>query len=72
MKQHYYSFSFVTFEGGQHVYASSYAGYGNAAVSLPRIEQAKRTADVGPNSVLLSCCYLGVMTADEFKALQAR
>ena len=71
MKQHYYSFSFATFEGGQHVYASSYAGYNDPVVSLPRIEQAKRTADVGRDSVLLSCCYLGAMTTDEFKTLQA-
>lgn len=67
MKQHYYSFSFVTFIDGEHVYASSYAGYDEPAVNLARIDEAKRYAKVGQGSVMISCCYLGVMTSDEFK-----
>lgn len=60
-KFHYYSFAFA--QGN--CQASVYVGYDDMAVTLARIQGAKKSADLVGTSVLLSCCYLGHMTRAE-------
>lgn len=60
-KFHYYSFAFSQ-ENSQ---ASIYIGYGDRAVTMARIQDAKESLDLVGTAVLLSCCYLGYMTRAE-------
>lgn len=65
-KLHYYSFAFA-FGSSQ---ASVYIGYDDMAVTLPRIEAAKKSSGVFGTAVLLSCCYLGHMTNAEMRGVE--
>ena len=65
-KLHYYSFTFLITKGHIISYASVYIGDSRKFVSHPQIQDAKKHANVDDDAVLLSCCYLGEMTSDEF------
>lgn len=65
-KQHYYSFTFYEVNGENEAHASSYYGLPEQRVTLRDIALAKQAANVSQESVLLSCCYLGHMPAEEF------
>lgn len=69
MKQHMYAFAFVdNNDSGRpgYQYASAYAGYPEPnQITLADIEEAKATAGVSPESVMLNCSYLGYMTAGQ-------
>ncbi len=41
---------------------STYTGWPEPLVTKPRIDAAKESAGVGPDAVLMACCYLGQMT----------
>jgi len=61
-KLHWYSFAFVR---GM-TQGSSYTGYPDKSVTLHRIKKAKVDAKMEWDSVLLSTCYLGFMTREDF------
>lgn len=65
---HWYSFSFFfSVKGGGSGYASVYQGFPDALVTIPRIERAKKSADIpdGATAVLLAATYMGLMTLEE-------
>jgi hypothetical protein len=64
-KKHYYSFSFIENNAGEIKYASIYIGYPEKFVSIPQIADAKKSAKVTQDTVMVSCCYLGHMTNKE-------
>ena len=64
LKKHYYSFSFIENNAGA-IYASVYIGYPEKFVSIQQISDAKKSAGVSQEAVMLACCYLGHMTNKE-------
>ena len=59
MKQHWYAYSFL---GQGNTYSSTYVGYEDNNITMPRIRAAKVFAGVSPDAVVLSVSYLGRMT----------
>ena len=65
MKKHWYALTFQAAIG----VCSTYVGYNDTLLSLPRIKKAKEGADFPPTAVLVGATYLGHMTEDEFRTL---
>jgi hypothetical protein len=60
--KHWYSFTYTSgAEAG-----STYTGYEGKGVTLKMIQDNKANAHMPVPSVLLSVCYLGYMTKEEF------
>lgn len=69
IKRHYYCFSFRHADQVCMREGSAYIGYlEKDMITLQRVKDAKIGADMPLNSVVISICYLGYMTPDEFKA----
>lgn len=66
-KQYYYSLAFYHSDGKKEKVASVYIGYDFKFISLPQIIGAKESAEIDKNAMMLSCCYLGKMTKEEFE-----
>ena len=66
-KYHYYSFAFshANRNSSSQTTASVYIGYKYKGISTPQIKYAKEAAKISTEAVMLSCCYLGKMSADE-------
>lgn len=45
---------------------STYVGYDDQLVTLPRMNAAKSGAEIPPNATLINLAYLGYMTHDQF------
>jgi len=67
-KQYYYSFAFLKTKNNYTKITSIYIGYNQKSVSSPQIESAKKEAGIGPDAVMISCCYLGKMTGEEMQS----
>jgi hypothetical protein len=65
-KSYYYAFSFSYSEAQKTTIASCYIGYPDKKITLSRIKEAKRYAEIDEKAVLISCSYLGHMTKKEF------
>lgn len=65
---HYYCFTFVdNLDEGDFTYATTYKGYLDQVITLPRIANAREEAGVTSVAVMLSCAYLGYMTPVDFR-----
>ena len=64
---HYYALTF----SGQHaegrVTATTYWGWPEPQVSVPRIDHARDSMGLSDGAVLLACCYLGRMTPAQMR-----
>ncbi len=60
--KYWYSFCFQE----SNATASTYIGYSENKINMHKIREAKKSAELGPNAVMISCCYLGYMTREEF------
>lgn len=71
-KLHFYAFSFTdSGTAGVTRTASVYVGYPDKLVTVPRINDAKVKAGVGPNAVLIGLGYMGRMTTAKAKGEQS-
>lgn len=66
--QHFYSFSFIKFEGDLQTVANSYVGLAEQKVTKAVIDFARDTARIESNAVLTAVCYLGYLSEAEFHA----
>ncbi len=67
--QHYYSFAFSKYNGdGSETIGSSYVGVDVQKITKALIDFARNTAQMDVGSVLISTCYLGYMSEEEFHA----
>ena len=64
-KLHYYAFSFIHAQGNTTQHGSVYLGYEGKMITVPRIKEAKASALMPSDSVLLAVSYLGYMTHEE-------
>lgn len=63
---HYYSLTFMDRPTPMTQRCGSvYLGWREQMVTKPRIDEAKVEAGVGPEAVLMACCYLGYMTREQ-------
>ena len=70
MKKHFYAFAFQYVSGTVQGTSSTYVGYDDQIVTLPRINTAKSGAGVPATAALIGLSYLGYMTEDDFKNTQ--
>ena len=69
VKLHWYSFSFIgdmLNKPSTTSHTSVYCGYKINNITLKRIAEARTHAGVSDSASMISCCYLGYMTAEEF------
>jgi len=66
-KLHYYNFTFLEATDSKMNFGTVCVGYPENFVSHPQIDDAKKHANIGDNSVMISCSYLGKMTHDQFE-----
>ena len=66
-KKYWYCFSFfgTALTGEENARASTYTGYSDQRITMPRLKHAKAHAGVKNDSVLVSCSYMGYMTKTE-------
>ncbi len=69
LKKHWYFYAFQgeDFNSNGNVIASVYVGYKFKFMNKPMIMKAKEYAAVKDNSVLLSFCYIGNMSTEDFE-----
>ena len=66
-KQHYFNFCFMYFtDNGNVAYESVQNNFVNKNITVNKINNTKREAEIKQYSILISCSYLGYMTYDEF------
>jgi len=65
---HWYSFTYMgaSLDCGGTCNASTYTGYLDKKVTVPRIHENKANAGVVDGATLVAVCYLGYMTKAEF------
>jgi len=66
VRQHWYCFSYTDIAGSISIFASTYTGYIRKGITMQRINENKKNANVRGEAVLVSCSYLGYMTREEF------
>lgn len=62
---HCFAFSGKTLQD-EDCFSTTYMGYHDKEITLPRIEEAKSAAKINQEAVLLYVSYLGYMTKEEF------
>ena len=67
--QHRYSFAFTKYhDDGTETIGSSYLGINEQKVTKAVIDYARETAQMDAGAVLISVCYLGFFSEEEFHA----